>query len=227
MKYCIISINDRAKNVVLQNKKILHNFEYIDSIKYCDAKKENPWNVLNKMNIRTDTWSPYYAKRGEPLSGEIGIFTSLAIVYDFIEQNNLEHILVLEDDAQLSDNFVNLLNLALRDTPKDFDFLCLYSNSHENQVVTDRTNINKKYIHKAKNQGSGILGMVYSLNGAKKLLKLMKLKGTESTIDDFIFQQVRLNLINGYIIKPDFPKMMEHSGNIESTIDPDKIRPVD
>lgn len=225
MKYCIISINDRAKNIIEHNKRVLGRFEYVDSIKYCDAKKEDVFNVLNGLKISVDTWAPYAVNRSEPLPGELGIFISLIRIYHFIKQTNTESLLVLEDDAYLDENFINLLNTALEDTPKDFDFLCLYSNDHENSTDIN-TEIGQRYIHKAKNQGSGILGMVYTLRGANKILDLVQQKGIESTVDDFIFYQVKLGLLDGYIVKKDFPTMIQNFGiNIESTIDPYGKRP--
>ena len=99
MKYTIIHVNDRAKAQMDKNKQILKNFEYVDSIPFFNGNTENALDVLNHLKIRTDVWNPYDRRSFPPLPGEYGIWISTINVWDYIINNNVDQMLVLEDDV--------------------------------------------------------------------------------------------------------------------------------
>lgn len=227
MKYTIISINDRSINNIEKNKKILKSFDFVDSIEFFNGNIGNAWDVINHKGIRQDVWSPYDGRTSEPLPGELGIWVSTLNVLEYIVNNKIEMLLVLEDDVILQNNFVNDLQKCLTDLPKNFDFLSLFYFSGQNWV-DERTNIQSDYVHRSYNQFAGAQGMIYSYRGAKKILRCIKVKGIEYTSDCFIFKQSLLGAVNGYSIKPDAIKLISHDiKNIKSTIDPNNQRNTD
>lgn len=219
-------VNDRSIDNINRNKNILIDFDYIDDIKYFNGNLENGKDVLTHMGINCDAWKPYDGRSFPPLPGEYGVWVSTINVWQYIVDNKIDKFLLLEDDIYLQIDFINNLEKCLNDLPKDFDFLSLYYFIGHNDDSKD-TEINSEHIKKSHTQYSAGQATVYSLSGAKKLLKLIKRKGLEYTTDCFIFKQSQLGFINGYSIKGNNDKFLFHKPNsIDSLIDPNNLRSI-
>lgn len=224
MKYCIIHVNDRAKDNIDKNKEILSSFEYIEDIEFFNGNTGNSWDVLNHRGIRLDVWNPYDGRQAPPLPGELGIWISTINALEYIVKNKIERMLVFEDDIKIESNFVQDLEICMKELPSTFDFLSLYYFDGHNQV-TESTDIGLKHIHRSSNQYSGAQATLYSLAGAKKILKLVKRKGIEYTADCFIFKQSHIGLVEGYSIIPNSLSFLQHDNeSILSLIDPENTR---
>lgn len=222
-KYSIMHVNDRAKENINRNKQILKDFEYVD-IEYFNGNTGNGWDVLNDMKIPLNRWKPYDGRTFDPMPGEYGVWVSTVRVLEYIINNNLESLLVIEDDVVLAEDFVYNLNLCIKELPETFSFLSLFSFEEHNEV-TEETDIGLEYIHRSWNQPSAMQATLYSLDGAKKILKVLKRKGIEYTNDCFIFEQSRLKVIEGYSVKKNVLQFLSHDyKNIKSLIDPDDKR---
>jgi len=227
MKYTIIHVNDRAKEQIDHNKKILKNLEYVNDIDFFNGNTGNAWDIINHRGIKTDVWNPYDGRQFPPLPGEYGVWVSTINVLEYIVNHNLESLLVLEDDILLEKDAEKNILLALKDLPESWDFLSLYYFEGQNEYSLE-TSIGSDLIHKSINQPAGAQAIVYSRSGAKKILQLVKRKGIEYTSDCFIFEQSRLGFINGYSVIPGVKKYLSHNyKNIKSLIDPDNLRLVE
>lgn len=224
MKYCIIHVNDRAKDNMEYNKNILSSFDYVEDIEFFNGNTGNAWDVLNHREIKLDVWNPYDGRKMLPLPGELGIWVSLINTLEYIVNHQIEKMLVLEDDIKLDSNFIHNLNLCIDELPENFDFLSLYYFNGQNEI-TQTTDLGLKNIHRSNNQYSAGQATIYSLLGAKKILKLVKRKGIEYTTDCFIFKQSHLGFIDGYSITPDNLLFLQHDNrSVLSLIDPTNIR---
>lgn len=224
MKYIIMHVNDRAKDNMDRNKNILKGFEYLDDVEFFNGNIGSGYDVLNDRGIKLDVWNPYDGRSTPPLPGEYGIMVSTMNLWQYISDNKIEKVLVLEDDIVIQDDFVEKLNLCLKDLPEDFDILSLYYFSEQNQV-DENTEIGSEYIHKANNQYSAAQAILYSYSGAKKLLKLFKRKGYEYTNDCFIYRQAHEGYLNAYSIKKEQDFFLKHDyKKIKSLIDPEDYR---
>ena len=224
MKYSIIHINNRAIKNINHNKNILSNREYIGDIKYFDGIQNNGWEEMNSLGIPLNRWNPYDGRSSGPLPGEYGIWVSTIRALQYMVDNNISQMLLLEDDITLADDFNKNLNLCLKDLPDDFDFLSLFYHSGHNDF-DENTDIGSEYIHKSINQYSGALAMLYSLSGAKKILKTLKRKGMEYTSDCFIYHYAQTGVLNGYSIqKNKLTLVTNNDDDIVSLIDPENIR---
>lgn len=227
MKYTIIHIDDRAIQNIESNIKTLGGYEYIKDIEFFDGSSGNAWDVINHRGIRTDVWKPYDGRTFPPLPGEYGIWESTIRVLEYIVANDIDMLLVIEDDVLLYSNAEKKIDLVISETPKDFDFISLYSFIGQNQT-SDSSLIGSNIIHRSINQPAGAQAMIYSKSGAEKLLKIIRRKGLEYTSDCFIFEQGRLGFLSGYSIIPGSLKILTHNyKTIKSSIDPDNIRLVD
>lgn len=227
MKYTIILVNDRSIKNINKNKKILKKFDYVDDIEFFNGNIGNSWDVINHKKIRQDVWKPYDGRTFPPLPGELGVWISTINVWEYIVNNNIEKMLVLEDDIRLQRRFVKKLNLCLNDLPENFDIFSLYY-FKEHNWQDENTEIGSNYIRKANNQYSGGQAIIYTYNGAKKLLTLVKRLGIEYTTDCFIFNKVQAEILNGYSLKKENDFLLKHDyKKIKSLIDPQNIRKTD
>jgi GR25 family glycosyltransferase involved in LPS biosynthesis len=225
-KYTIVRINDRAKNQIVHNKNILKNLQYVNDIVFCNGNKENAKEIVSAMGIDPNTWSPYEENDNRPtyLPGEIGIWVSCINIFIYMIDHGIDKMLVLEDDCLLDESFQEVFNSSIKELPKGWDFLSLYYPENQN-LITLQSDIGLKNIHKSVNQMAGIVAMLYSLSGAKKILRLVKEKGIEYTVDCFIYRQAELGLLNGYSLKPKCDTIVKHADTkTGSTIDPKNIR---
>lgn len=224
MKYCIVHVNDRSIDKIDRNKNILKDFEYVDGIEFFNGNTGNGRDVLNHIGVNCDAWAPYDGRSMPALPGEYGVWVSLVNTWQYMIDNSIESLLVLEDDISLTKNFVSLLEDTLTDLPEGYDFLSLYYFNEQNEP-NEELSIGSEKIQKANDQHSAGQATLYSLKGAKKFLKLLKRKGLEYTSDCFIFRQVKEGLVEGYSILGDREKFVSHEfSNIKSLIDPENIR---
>lgn len=224
MKYTIMHVDNRAKDVMDKNKKILKDYEYVNDIEFFNGNTGNGWDIINHKGIRQDVWAPYDGRAMPILPGELGVWISIINVFEYMIKHNVLSLLVFEDDVVLNDKFIERLNLCLGDLPESFDFLSLYYflGQNNNDALVD---IGSKYIQKSNNQFSAGQAIIYSLSGAKKILKLIKRKGIEYTSDCFIFKQAQEGFIDGYSIKMNNDFFVTHAyKDIKSLIDPTNIR---
>lgn len=227
MKYTIIHVNDRAKDNMEHNKLILKDFDYIDNIEFFNGNEGSAWDVLNHALIPLNVWSPYDGRTTNPLPGELGIWISTINLWQYIIENKIDKMLVLEDDILLKENFLDNFYKYVKDLPEDFDFLSLYYFQEQNEE-SNETEIGSKLIKKSHKQYSAGQATVYSYAGAKKLFNLIHRKGIEYTTDCFIFRQSLDELVQGYSIKGPNDTFLTHTHKkIKSLIDPNNYRNTD
>jgi GR25 family glycosyltransferase involved in LPS biosynthesis len=114
--------------------------------------------------------------------------------------------LIFEDDAIFVDNFKNKLDIAIKNTPKDFDILYLGCFGCENKInfftlsSTGIINLNASKINKIikiPDVAFAFHGYVLSRKGAKKLINYFD-KNISYYIDYVIQYLVQSNQINAY-----------------------------
>ena len=226
ISYTIVKINDRAIDNVGRITEILSDFNHVKNIRFYDGHLENCKKIINECGISTDSWNPVlFGEKStrDPLPGEIGITLSTISTLNYIIENNLEYLLVIEDDAILEEDAKEKILKSIKDLPLGWDFLSFFSLENGN-AYTEDTEVGSEYVHKSTNQGASTVVMAYSLDGAKKILELLKTKGMQGTIDCFIYKQSALGLLNGYSVKPGIVIARHFDDKHISIIDPDNLR---
>lgn len=222
MRYAVISINDSRIINVNNIKNNMIGWELVDSIKYVDGKIEDGFKILKDLGISTSVYKPDDGRKYPMTKEEAGCWAShINCIIKTIE-NKYPILLVFEDDAIISDDFLEKFNLLIQDLPKDFDFLSLFNEPSQN-VFDEKSDIGSKYIHKSLSQLSMNVCMLYSLKGAYKIMKIAKHSGATYNIDSVIYRASCAGFLNGYIIRPDI-KQIVHHGVYESIIDKNNRR---
>jgi GR25 family glycosyltransferase involved in LPS biosynthesis len=221
-----MKVNDRSIENVNKIKQQMTEFEYTDKIVFCNGNIEDAASIIDNEGIDRNTWSPYDGRTSPPLPGELGIWVSYINIFKYIVENKIDRLLVIEDDASLSDHFVPELKICLNELPEDFDFLSLSYFSDQNNL-TEGTDIGSDHVHRSLNQFSSAVGIIFSFQCAKKVLKLLRRFGIEYTNDCFIFHYSQKRMLNGFsLIKNDNP-IIRHTNMVESVIDPNNNRNVE
>lgn len=221
--YVIVKIDDRALDNCNTIEMIMKsNKQY--KFSFIDEQEDVIEKFLLKHNIKIN-WDKKFFIR-DYLKGELGVTASFVLIYQYMIDNNIDKMLVFEDDAVLKDNFLNNLYYCYNDLPNDFDYLVsstVFPNAQITSIVNDDILINSKYICKSHLQNSDLRVTLYSKNGVKKILNLLKQFGFVCPIDTFIFNLARKNYLNGYTTF--FQNSLVHNVEIsKSLIDENKLR---
>jgi len=143
---------NRLINSIIQlNKYKLTNLDFI--------------NAINGYELNDNEYKSYTSFIGYYLScpSMVGCGISHIKTWEKIVENNIEFSLILEDDFNFSNNFLNDFNEMIRNVPNNFDLLFLNSN------YLTISNINN-YFYEEPLLIYEKIGYVISLNGAKKML---------------------------------------------------------
>ena len=225
MKYCIINAVPGREDNVSKTKHTLKDFTEIQGIKYYDTTTDDYIDYI-KNNEITISDSYQFLE-----NAQLAIWATTISILNYIVDNDIDSLLVLEDDAVLLDDFVEVYSKCVDDLPTTFDLFSAYSLKFiygDNQILQhnflrDECDIGSKYIHKAYDAAAGCQAMLYSLSGAKTILKSIKNDGINTDSDIFIFERCRSKTFDSYIIRPDVPETIRH-GMFKSTIDPQNKR---
>lgn len=137
------------------NKYNLTNYEFIKAIE---------GNKLSNDEYKSYTTSIGYYITSPSM---VGCGMSHIKTWKKIVENNIEYSLILEDDFNFKNNFINDLNELMRNTPKNFDILFLNKNFFTNKYLK-LCDIND-YVYKPLISFETI-AYIITLEGAKKIL---------------------------------------------------------
>jgi GR25 family glycosyltransferase involved in LPS biosynthesis len=222
-EYVLIKINDQRQRTQkqIEQKLIDFNRHYVNCV---DGK--NTQNIINFFNDNPEI------KETRPMRyGYIGHWLTFINIFKYIVENNIDQLLVLEDDAILSETFIQDLEIYLSDLPEDYDFFMIYQSlaaihncvfskkellgrfplrfrkvKQINTIHTD-WDIGSKYIVRAY-QSVGSVGQIISYSGAKKMLELTIQNGLGSTrydsgsLDEVLYVNSKKGILNGYQPNP-------------------------
>jgi GR25 family glycosyltransferase involved in LPS biosynthesis len=221
LNYSIVSINERAAENKDNTRNIMSGFQelYFECI---DGNKVNSKEILDSLGITLKNWSWHSAPRG----GELGLWLSNINLFNKMINENIENVLLLEDDTMLSDNFLNNFINIVEQLPEDYDFLSLVFPSSSKYLYKEDAEVGLEKVCSAKYNHFSTIAILWSNNGAKKMIDSLNTHGIKHPLDIHIYDfLLNNNLINGYSIKPDQEQIVFHDWNkYKSTIDLDNRR---
>jgi GR25 family glycosyltransferase involved in LPS biosynthesis len=202
--FCIIKINDfrlESQNKIVE---LLSDFKQ-HNIHCVDGNNEDAVKLFFNNNTKIK-------EIRKTRAGYLGHWLSFLNALNYIVDNNLESLLILEDDAILSKSFVKDLELYMPEVPEDYDFFmayqllpqihnCEFSRQRVSSNITTNGQASNNFgkIHEDWQIGSqnvvrayqtfGSVGQIFSNAGAKKIIKLTEKNGLgKNRIDNGTFR---------------------------------------
>lgn len=168
-------------------------------------------NIQKKFNLELTRWNAVYGKNLAEAEikqktstfcnifcsyGMIGCWLSHYYLWQYIVDNNLDNVLVLEDDAEPVDGFDEKLDMLLKKVPENYDLVYLGCFGSCDDIGDDIVKVlfgkqNKKVFINRKESDEfmipslplGTHAYIISYSGAKKLLKNKELKKVRYHVD--------------------------------------------
>lgn len=208
INYHIISINDeRKENKDLIDKILSGNKIDIKSLNARDESLVSQFHIDNpEFKFGWDTFKP----------GEFGNFGSHYIAWKHLINSSMDNLLVFEDDALISEDFIEKYTTAINNTPKDFDVLSIYVDPNQYPRYHSSDYIND-YISKGYQDWS-TLCYVVSRQGATKMLDYVLHNGMDYPTDWFIFRNGHKGIFNVYTLLPNFQPPLKIDTRYESQV---------
>lgn len=186
------SIDVRKKLVKRAKSQLLENFEEIDTPTIIMSSKEDLSSFYKKSKIKI--YPKGYEDSGwKP--GELGIWASNYTAWNNFSKSKYDHLILMEDDIQLSKNFNSMIYKYIDELPDDWDVFTVYIPETGNvrykknakDLMIGKENICKVY------QSWSCLCYVVSKSGAKKLINDVK-NPVSRPIDHYLYYNDRLNV---------------------------------
>lgn len=230
MKYNIISIDDSREAYKSRIRKRVQREEvHIPAIVGRDVDLPAEFE---KRGLVYDTGALM-------TKGELGVWLSVFDCWQWAVDHD-EELLTFEDDAVPTPNFQNLFNLFRNELPPDYGLLALwvpknqYMDFQYDAVYDEHgtpTNVGPNR-HSALSiyncgkiriarvyQGYGNVAMLYSPDGAQRLIDHAHKLGVTSPIDCWIFQRTHTGILDGYAPKPHWAaKCVDYDWAAETTV---------
>lgn len=211
-EYCIISINDDRKALKADIVNRVGSYPRTFGIEFIDGSEASIGTLQDKFNVD-------YIWDNAKL-GELGIWFSFLNVCQYAVDNN-KTVLAFEDDAIItSDNFQEDLERLLAYVPEDGDVFSVMvpRNQHVGAnlewlskftgIAITHTDIAPTYripgVHVICRayQGYSMVCMIYTPEGAKKILDRVQETGMYQPADCWVFEQHDQGIINVYTPVP-------------------------
>lgn len=234
-----MSVNDReAENQAKIREMLLPDLGEI-KLKWCYANDPEQFKAAREkfadVRFRPDIWP--MAKMGE-----LGVWHSQMIAWDYIA-GQTNDVLVLEDDAILDPEFVDMFSRYLLQLPDKYDFYSVYTPKEQyadfyHNYIWDSNgyiiglgrpeyhNLGAPwYLYGSKSmckvfQGYSCVATLFSPKGAAKLLERARVTGMTTPVDCWIFEQAHAGNVAAYSQKPDYFRIVEVNTG-QSTIQTD------
>lgn len=226
MKYTIITLNDDRFDY---KKKIRANvpFEEIE-LPAVDGSQVDVMAELEARGLRSN-W--HHAKMGE-----YGVWLSNFDRWQYVSEMD-EPLIVFEDDAVVNEDFIDYFTAFYRELPEDFDFAALWVPDNQRIDYTYLMEYNERgtanvvghleyqdsmfrvSLRCARTyQGYGMVALMYSPEGGRKLVELSRERGIDLPVDCFIFEQSNAKRVNGYAPTPLFAKIVGYDWAAQSQV---------
>ena len=186
IKFTIINVDDKRKQSVENIKTRLSQYQYI----------ELPFKKPTLKSLSTLTVDSNFQLK----LGELGVYLSNMLVWQYMIDNQIDKLLVLEDDAILTDNFTNIIDQL--DFNINFNYISLFIPADQKSRCKKAHETPYKFL-KNNYVTYGMVAMIYSLEGASKLLKQVKKEPIKQSIDLWLFKHFKGYCLNESIVLHD------------------------
>jgi len=231
MMFTIISLNDER----LAYKRNIR--------KYVGADGEICWPAVDGNKITEDDFRKrdLYLRKDiwtNPKRGELGVWLSNFDRWELAGELD-EPLIVFEDDAVIDYTFKDKLDMFLDELPPDWDFAALWvpenqradyhynvrwhnwkQYQHGNHLPDELSNyrVNERNIAAKVYQGYGMVSLVYSPAGGRRLVRRARTYGITTPVDCWIYEVAHMGLAAGYAPHPHFADIVTYDWQAETHV---------
>ena len=219
LKYTIISINDERDRYKKRIRQLVNLPEVI--LPAVHGAEVDLTEEYERRGLRRTEW---IAK-----TGEAGVWLSNFDRWAYVATMD-EPLIVFEDDAIVNRYFDKQLELFMEGMPENWDYVALWVPENQRidyayDVVYNELGVpdirgtvpynESRFKHSLRvahvYQGYGMVAMMYSPAGGKKLVELAQRTGIDTPVDCFVYQQAHAGNLDGYAPTPIFANMVEYN----------------
>ena len=175
--------------------------KHVDEIKYkFNTLNISIWPAVTPRDILSGKFSSYYNKKTilNVREGAIACALSHLTLLQWFLTTNMQNIIVLEDDAELDKNFVQMYNMFRKQIPDDFEFSQLFHHKQMHKKRNDKQFLipNRNRVMKA--YGSfGTVGYLVSRSGAAKVVQ--NAIPIYTTMDNMYMDMISKSILTSYM----------------------------
>lgn len=228
MKYNILSIGAPEREHYRQDLRKFVPFDEVD-IPAVDGRMVKFKDEYEKRGLFPTSWTPK--------TGEAGVWLSNFDRWQWVSEQD-DNLIVFEDDAVVYEHFADRFDNFYYELPDDWDFAALWV--PENQRIDYRYNctydengdpvsagpireypdsqFKHSFFAARVYQGYGMVSLMYSPQGGRKLVDLARKTGIAGPVDCWIYQHNNLGDLNGYAPTPIFAKIVHYNWDAETTV---------
>lgn len=229
MKYSIISLNDDRK----EYKDYIHRVVQGEHL-YMPAVNGPVDDLDYELRIR----GLEHRGWGNAKRGEMGVWLSNFDRWEMASRMD-EPLVVFEDDAIPDAFFMEKLENVVKELPEDWDFVALWvpENQRDDFLWDVKYNHNGHPAHNGWKrpeesyylvpgaayvalayQGYGMVALMYSPVGGKKLVDLARSRGVDGPVDCWIFEECHKGNLNGYAPRPEQASIVHYDWKAQSHV---------
>lgn len=231
MKYNIISINDDRLDFKNNIRQVLGTDEL--SIPAVNASSIDIMQAIKDrgLELKEHVWD-------NSKTGELGVWLSNYDCWRAIAEQD-EPVVVFEDDAIPDSQFNAKCEGIIEDAPDGWDFISLwvpdnqkqdyfYNNTYDSfgDPIFHGKLDHEHSVYRVKScrysalvyQGYGMVSLVYSPLGAKKLVSAAHTRGIDNPIDCWIYQEAHKGNLNGYAPRPEYANIVHYDWSAQSHV---------
>lgn len=232
MKYGIITLPDSDR--IEYKARIRENIHYPEeTLDAFDARVNDPIKGCEERRLKfsAELW-------GNAKRGEVGIWLSN---FDRWQQAaECGPLIVFEDDAIIHDDFTDRFEDFMAEVPDDWDFAALWVPENQRQDYLYNIIYNtkswepqflgfttaEKSIYRIPGatyaalayQGYGMVALVYSQNGGKRLVERARATGMYGPVDCWIYEQAKMGFLKGFAPRPECADIVHYDWAAESHV---------
>lgn len=229
MKYTIISLDDQRlayKKRIRENTRLEEIF-----IPAIDGRQVDILAEYKNRGLRPTDWAAS--------KGESGIWMSNFDRWAAVAEMD-EPLIVFEDDAIIPIDFDSKLRYIMSHLPPDWDYCALWVPDNQRidyfydsvfNEIGDAISIgpnrsNQESIYRVNDsnaialvyQGYGMVSLMYSPAGGRKLVELSQKTGIYTPVDCWIYQQAHLGNLKGYAPHPFNAALVQYDWSAQTTV---------
>ena len=228
IEYTILSIDDSREAKKQRIRDTIKDFKEVQVEAINGHVRDNLYNYLRDHDdvglIDVNIW--------RPKAGELGVWFSNINAWTHAANSDAEALIVFEDDAMIAPEFDDYVHQCLGEVPDDWDFFALFIPENQKGDFNYYTAFDaggehvpglRQYVPGGSNQwkikGNKVVArayqtyscvaMMYSKQGAQKLLKRVEETTLFTPVDCYLYILAHTDRLNGYQPLPDYDRFVE------------------